>query len=75
MAICFVIKGTIYFIFEGYILYYEKNNLEAISVFESFFYFSIGHYWFQVPWNSLLARADLYFFHDPHLRVNHETRR
>jgi hypothetical protein len=70
-----MIKGTIYFIFEAYIATYEKYSLEAISLPESFFYFFIGHYWFQVSWYSLLARADLYFFYDSHLRVNHETRR
>jgi hypothetical protein len=75
MAFCFVIKGTIYFIFEAYIPTYEKYILETISLPESFFYFHIGHHWFQVSGYILLARADLHFFHDPHLRVDHETRR
>ena len=70
-----MIKGTIYFIFEAYIPKYEKYILEAFSIPESFFYFYIGHHWFQVCWYILLARADLHFFHDPHLRVDHETRR
>jgi len=46
MAFSFVIKGTIYFIFEAYIPKYEKYILEAISLPESFFYFYIGYYWF-----------------------------
>jgi len=75
MAFYFVIKGTIYFIFEAYIPKYEKYILEAISLPESFFYFYIGHHWFQVCWYILLARADLHFFHHPNLRVDHETRR